>query len=158
MKLLDKIFGKKETGFPCWVLANQSDDMMLRPALIKTSLDQVIELEYEWIDGSRHTYITGKDEYRTKIENKPVYIHKNIGSCFSDNRESNISSEYFNKIVASNIGSQMLNTLEEFQEGTKIPWKWILIISGVIILGVVLWQTGILQSLFDSLAGSVPTK
>ena len=49
----------------------------------------------------------------------------------------------------------MIETLEEYREGTGIPWKWILIVGGILILGVVLWQTGILQSLLGSVSESV---
>jgi len=49
----------------------------------------------------------------------------------------------------------MIETLEDYREVTGIPWKWILIIVGIIIVGVVLWQTGILESLMSSFTESV---
>ncbi|MBA7690904.1 hypothetical protein ES703_99440 [subsurface metagenome] len=171
MKLLDRIFGKKEKGTPCWVLAKEANLIDMVPGLIGTNLDNGIEISYTWLDKTKHRFINGQDCYiGIKGETgRPIYTH-NMGELFGEGLTKEmidtfnkslieqggkplpcISSEYYQSITASNIGSQMIETLEKYREGGEFPWKWVLIIVGIIIVGIVLWQTGILDSLFDSL-------
>lgn len=176
MRLLDKIFGKKEPeGSPCWVLGKEANIIDIVPGIIGTNLDDGIEISYTWVDNTKHKYLESQYNYigvrgRTGL---PVYTH-DVGQLFGEGLTKEmvdafneslikdgkqplpcIGSEYYQSISASNIGSQMITTLEEFQEGSNIPWKIILIAGGVIIVAVVLWQTGIVQSLLGSVSQSV---
>jgi len=174
-KFFNHIFGNDNKGTPCWILAKEANIIDMVPGIIGTNLNEGIEVSYTWIDKTKHRFLDKQGTYiATKgLTGFPIYIH-NVGQLFGEGLTREmisafnqsliaqdqpelpcIGSEYYQSITGSNIGSQMIETLEEYQEGSGIPWKWVLIIGGVIILAVVLWQTGILQSLMGSVTESV---
>ncbi len=175
MKLFEKLFGKKEVGSPCWVLAKEANVIEIVSGIIGTNLGGGIEISYKWLDNTMHSFLDGQDNYIgiRGITGRPMYRH-DVGELFGQRLTEQmidafnehlvargeeelpcIGSEYYQSISESDIGSKMIQTLESFEEGGGVPWRWVLIVGGVLILGIVLWQTGILQSLFGSVQESV---
>jgi len=160
MNVFNWIFHRgEEQGSPCYVVSNESNVTAMIEGTILENKDQQVRIRYKWLDKTWHSFITGQQNYAFTFESYPVFYH-DVGCPYGSYKSGNdeelkMSSEYLDQILGINIGGKMISTLEEYMEEGGLPWKMILIGVAIVIGVVVLWQTGILQSLMESLQESI---
>lgn len=156
IKFWEKWTKKKRRGTRANVIAREANRIVLLSGTIYTNIEDAILINYEFIDNTGHSFICHQDDYAYKdFDGVPTYIH-NVGDIFCCNCrfDGQIGSEMFRSILDANIGTQMIESLEDFRkEGTN--WKPIIIGVGVLILALILWKSGILASLIQSITGTV---
>lgn len=153
-KLFQKVLGRDKTGTPCYVIAREADIVGVMDGVIGTNLDNAIEIRYKWLDNTIHRFIDIKQNYVGLMRGKPLFRH-NVGSLYGEGIKSKVGSEYFNKIVESAIGTQMLEALEELREEGGIPFKKILIFVGIAVLFIYLWKSGFLAQVMGDILPTV---
>ncbi len=120
---------------------------------ITTNVDEGIAINYKWVDNTEHRYVTDQDMYAYIIKGKPVYLH-NVGSLYGDMVSSEVGSELYSMIYNSEVGVQLIRFMEALREEGKFPLKKAIIIGGIAIIIIILWQTGFLSNLIGDI---IPT-
>lgn len=153
MSIKEMLFGKKPTGSPVRVMGESENEIDIVNGLVIIRKEGGITISYRWIDGTEHDYITDKKPIG-RNQGLPLYAH-NVGEIYQTTTPHLITSEYWNSINNSHIGTQITTDTKELREGgIDIPWKKILIIGGVLIIMIVLWQNGFIQRIIKDV---VPT-
>lgn len=151
---------KPKPGTPCWIVSKENDIKKMVKGTVLINHKDAILIDYEWIDNTGHSLIAGQDDFYVinSADGLPIFFH-NVGDLFCCNCrfDGQIGSEYFHTILRSDIGSKMLTTLQEVNDNPSLPWGKILLIGGIIIGVLFLWQTGIIDQLLATITGSLPS-
>lgn len=152
MKLVDWILGKRK-GSGCWVVANENKIIDMVEGWQDINVQKGLMVNYKWIDGQGHSFITGRGCEQGYKEGMPVYFH-NVGQVFGERTQGRIGSEFLDQIIESKIGVQMIKGMIEIQEredGFNFPFKILIIAVACIIGFIILWNTGILQGVISDI-------
>lgn len=157
INIIDKILGKQEKGISCWVAAEKFDICETLPAIYYPKQKGVVSIRYKWKDGTAQEFLGKEGCQVTIFKGKPVFYH-GVGDLFA-NRQSQgdlaMTSELYAEANDVNVVGQAVQALKEIQDGSGVPWKWILIIGAAAIGILILWQTGVIPNLLESFNISV---
>lgn len=146
---LNKLLKLERKGSPCQVIGLEAGVIENCPGRIMENVDNGFRVEYQWIDKTMHSFTAAKgDHIGHNHEGIPTYSH-DVGNIFSGTTDSKIGSEFFYKIVNSNLGSQAMDYMEDMQRSGSINWKRWLIIGAIAIALIYLWQTGFLTQILN---------
>lgn len=163
MNIIEKIFGKKIKGTPCWVVSLKGKDKLLLPGMMFDEKDEAVTIVYHQINEPEQRFITRDQDYVFLVDGVPAYDH-NSGYVFDNNLLKDktlidgvkVSSYYFHQVYDLNVGAGLAGALRDDLDGEHaIPWKTILIWAAVAIGAFVLWKSGIVQSLLSTVSGSI---
>ncbi len=156
MSIKDSLFGKKTIGKPVRVIGKSENDIEIVDGLVIIRKEGGVVISYRWIDETSHDYITRGNSFIGYNRGLPLFPH-NVGEIYQTTTPSLITSEYWNSINNSHIGSQITTDTKELREGgLNLPWKMILIVGGVILIFAVLWNNGFIQRLYNEIPSGSP--
>ncbi len=157
MSIKDKLFGKKTIGKSVRIIAKSENDLDIVDGNVIIRKEGGVVISYQWIDGTKHDYITRGNSFIGYNRGLPLFAH-NVGEIYQTTTPALITSEYWNSINNSHIGSQITTDTKELREGgINLPWKMILIVGGVVIILAVLWNNGFIQRLYNEIPSGTPS-
>lgn len=152
-KIKNFVLGIDDKGLKCWVFVRQVNIVDFLKGHIGHAKDSILRIDYTWIDGSKQSFLCRENDVLGLKEGVPVFQH-NFSKLFNAVEDGPISSEEYQKITNNNLIGQGLSYLENYEKGGSLPWKKILIIGGIVILVIVLWQNGVLTELLGDVIPS----
>lgn len=156
-KYWNMIFGEDLIGISCFVLAEKSNKRFMLPGIYCPVLEDALIVSYTWIDGSSHQFIAMQDSYLFEYDKKIVFRHF-PGDIFVNgikNSDINMTSDLYKKINDVNIACDLTSKLKEYSEPRDFPWKIIMLLAGIIIGIIILFNTGVIPSLINTIMNSL---
>lgn len=157
---LKKMFNSEPELLPTWLIIRpiNTDNGYMVKGKIMQQFEDGLRIDYTDNTNQTQSIIAHKKDFVciNPSDKIPIFCHNNSDLFVCNTRlDKVVGSRYFHKILNENFGGGMVDALEPYNKPTNIPWKIILIAGGIIVGLIILWQTGILPDLFNSLTNSI---
>lgn len=145
-----------KTDVECILIVESPTGYRVEKGIIAQNCNNDIRIDYEY-KGIMQSFVASYSDYIGIAYGKPIYCHS-VGDLFVNRKDSKVSSENYNNLVNSDFVNKCIRSVKEISEPTQFDIKTILIVAGVGLLLIVLWQSGFLQNVLNELLPNAGVK